>query len=104
MQVCEDEERFKGPVFATPDGQLAASPDYNTVFRKYFKVVQEETNLIPGDHDVDVYYSTYRTPRKTSTTRIGQAGFGHQFVDQMNRWRMQERLEGQALKRRMNAH
>jgi hypothetical protein len=79
---------------ATPDGLLASSPDYNTVFRKYLKVVQEETSLILGDHDVDVYYSTYCTPRKMSTTRIEQAEFGHQFVDQMNRWRTQERSKG----------
>ncbi len=85
MQVCEEEGRLKGPAFDTPDMQLAASPDYDAVFRKYLEVVQEETVLIPGDHDVDMYYSTYRMPRKTSTTRIEQAGFGHQFVDQMNR-------------------
>jgi len=65
VEVCEFKGRFDGPAFATLDGLLAPSPDYNTVFRKYLKVVQEETNLIPGDHDVDVYYSTYCTTRKT---------------------------------------
>ena len=104
VEVCEMEGWFDGPAFATPDGKLASSPDYDAVFRKYLKVVQEETDLIPGDHDVDALYSTYRTPRKTATTRIERAGFGHQFVDQMNRWRMQERSEGRAPKRRMNAH
>ena len=104
MEVCETEGWFDGPAFATPDGKLASSPDYNDVFRKYLKVVQDETDLIPGDHDVDALYSTYRTPRKTATTRIERAGFGHQFVDQMNRWRTQERSDGQAPRRRMNAY
>jgi len=104
VEVCEMEGRFDGPAFATADGRLAASPDYDAIFCKYLKVVQEETDLIPGDHDVDALYSTYRTPRKTATTRIERAGFGHQFVDQMNRWRTQERSEGRAPRRRMNAH
>ena len=89
--VCEAEGRFEGPAFATPDGTLAASPDYDAVFRKYLNVVQEETDLIPGDHVVDSLYSTYPTLRKTATARIERAGFGHQFVDQMNRWRTQEK-------------
>ena len=93
VEVCEREGRSKGPAFATPGGTLAASPDYDAVFRKYFKVVQEGTDLIPGDHDVDSLYSTYRTPQKTATTRIEWAGFGQKFVDQMNRWRTQERSE-----------
>jgi hypothetical protein len=104
ITVCKYERRFDGPAFATPGGVLASSPDYNSVFRKYLKVVQEDTDLIPGDHDVDTYYSTYRTPRKTSTTRIECAGFGHQFIDQMNGWRTQKRSEGQDPRRRMNAH
>ena len=104
LEVCENEGRFDGPAFATPDGQLASSTDYDAVFRKYLKLVQEETDLVPLDHDVDLFYSTFRTPRKTATTRIERAGFGHQFVDQMNRWRTQERAEGRAPRRRMNAH
>jgi hypothetical protein len=68
VAVCVDERRFDGPAFATPDGLLAVSPDYNAVFRKYLKIVQEETDLIPGDHGVDQLYSTFRTPQKTSTT------------------------------------
>jgi hypothetical protein len=53
VAVCVDEGRFNDPAFAMPDGLLAVSPDYNAVFRKYVKIVQEETDLIPGDHDVD---------------------------------------------------
>jgi len=104
LEVCEYEGRFDGPAFATPDGQLASSTDYDAVFRKYLKLVQEETDLVPLDHNVDLFYSTFRTTRKTATTRIERAGFGHQFVDQLNRWRTQERAEGCAPRRRMNAH
>ena len=104
LEVCEYKGRFDGPAFASPNGQLASSPDYDAVFRKYLKLVQEETDLVPLDHDVDALYSTFRTPRKTATTRIEQAGFGNQFVDQMNRWRAQERSEGRAPRRRRYAH
>ena len=90
-------------MFATPGESLASSPDYDAVFRKYLTVVQEETDLISGDHDVNVYYSTFCTARKTATTRIERSGFGHQFVDQMNRWRNQESSGGQATRRRMSA-
>ena len=104
LEVCEYEGRFDRPAFATPDGHLASSPNDDAVFRKYLKLVQEETDLVPLDHDVDALYSTFCTPRKTVTTRIERAGFGHQFVDQMNWWRTQERLEGRAPRRRTNAH
>jgi len=104
LEVCDYKGRFAGPASASPKGQLALSPDYDAVFWKYLKVVQDESDLIPLDHDIDTLYSTFRTPRKTSTTRIEWSGFGHQFVDQMNRWRMQEKLVGHASRRRMNAH
>jgi hypothetical protein len=94
VEVWEYEGRVDGPAFATSDGLLASSPDYNAIIRKYLKAVQEEADLILGYHDVDVYYSTYCTPRKTSAKRIEQAGFGHQFVNQTNRRRMQGRCEG----------
>ncbi len=85
IEVCEGEGRHKGPAFAHADGTLASSTDYNVMFRKYLTIVQDETILIPGNHDVDALYSTFRTPRKTATARIERAGFGHHFVDQMNR-------------------
>ncbi len=59
--MCVDEGRFDGPAFATPDDLLAVSPDYDAMFRKYLKIVQEETGLMPGDHDVDQLYSTFQT-------------------------------------------
>ncbi len=104
VDVCEYEGRHNGPAFASTDGLLASSPDYDAVFWKYLKIVQEETDLVPSNHVVDVFYSTFCTPRKTSTTRLERAGFGNQFVDQMNRWRTQENSDGRAPRRCMNAH
>jgi hypothetical protein len=104
VEVCEHEGRRDGLAFATPYGCLASSLDYDAVFGKYLKVVQEETDLIPRDHNVDLFYSTFCTSRKMAITRIEQAGFGHQFVDQMKRWSTQENLEGRAPGQRMNAH
>jgi hypothetical protein len=83
---------------------LASSTDYGAMFRKYLCVVQEKTDPVSGDHDVNAFYSAFQTLRKMATTRIKQAGFGSQFVDQMNRWRPQERAQGQAAWRWMNAH
>ncbi len=104
VDVCEYKGRRDGPAFASADGLLASSPEYDAVFRKYLKIVQEETDLVPSNHDMDVFYSTFHTPRKRSTTQLERAGFEHQFVDQMNRWRTQENSDGQAPRRRMNAH
>ncbi len=104
MEVCQSEGRIDGPAFATADGVLAASQDYDALFWQYLITVQEETELIPGDHDVNAFYSTFCMPRKMATTRIERAGFGHHFVDQMNRWRGQEMAQGWAAQCRLNAH
>ncbi len=103
-EVCQSEGRFDGTAFASADGLLASSTDYAAMFRKYLNIVQDETNLIPVDHNVYALYSTFCMPRKTVTKRIEQDGFGNQFVDQMNWWRPQERAQGGAAWRRMNAH
>jgi hypothetical protein len=47
---------------------LASSADYNAVFRKYLGQVQDKTDFIPGDTDVDDQYSTFRTLKKLSAT------------------------------------
>ena len=73
--VCEQEGRVNGPAFATPDGELALSVDYDSMFRRYLLRVQEETNLVPEDQDVEYCYSTNRTLRKTAVTRLERAGF-----------------------------
>ncbi len=102
IEVCEGEGRCEGPAFASADGILASSTDYDAMFRKYLTMVQDDTDLIHDDHNVE--YSTFRTPRKTTIRKIEQAGFGHHFVDQMNRWRPQEKAQGRPAWHRMNAH
>jgi hypothetical protein len=74
------------------------------MFRRYLIRVQEETNLIPEDQDVESRYSTNRTLRKTAVTRLERAGFGNEFINWMNRWRAQEQSKGCLVCRRMNAH
>ena len=91
------------PAFADASGVLASSPDYNSTFQGYLYRVQSETTLINKDVDVFKVYNTYRTLRKTATTRIERAGFGNDFVDKMNRWRAQENAQGRLVRRRMNA-
>ncbi len=52
-EVCQSKGRFDGPAFASADSPLASSTDYDAMFRKYLNIVQDETNLIPADHNVD---------------------------------------------------
>jgi len=94
VSVCKAEGRVHGPAFALAHGVLASSADYNAVFCKYLGQVQDETNFIPVETDVDAQYSTFWTPRKSSTTQLERAGFGDEFVDRMNRWRSQEGAKG----------
>ena len=95
MEVCTLEGREHGPAFSTPDRRLALSADYDALFRKYLLCVQEETNLIPDDQEVESRYSTNRTPQKIAVTRLERAGFANEFIDQMTRWRAQEQSKGQ---------
>ena len=104
VEVCTLEGREHGPAFATPDGRLALSADYDALFRKYLLRVQEEINLIPDDQEVESRYSTNRTPRKTAVTRLERAGFADEFIDRINRWRAQEQSKGRFVRWRMNAH
>ncbi len=103
-EVCQSEGRFDKPAFASADSLLASSTDYNAMYRKYLNIVQDETNLNPADHNVDTLYSIFCMPKKTVTIRIEQAGIGNQFVDQMNQWKPQERVQGGAARQQMNAH
>ena len=82
----------------------ALSVDYDTVFCWYLEQVQEDTNFVPMDQDVDYHFSTNRTSRKTVVTRLEWAGFGDELVDKMNRWRSQEQRKGRLVQRKMNAH
>ncbi len=66
--------------------------------------VQEDTNLIPEDQEIESCYLTNRTLQKTVVTRLEQAGFGEEFIDRMNRWRAQDQSKGRLVCWRMNAH
>ena len=102
VDVCESEGRSFGPAFASADGRLASSFDYDALFQKYLARVQNETSLIPGDLDVDLQFSTFRTLRKSAVTRLERAGFIDDFIDRMNRWRTQERAKGRSVRHKMN--
>ncbi len=70
VDVCESEGRCFGLAFASADGRLASSLDYDALFHKYLARVHEETSLILGDLDVDLRFSTFRTLRKLAVTRL----------------------------------
>jgi hypothetical protein len=96
--MCASEGRKHGPAFADEHRQLASSLNYNSTFQGYLLRVQAETTLIDKDVDVFKVYNTYRTLRKTSTTRIERSDFGNDFVDKMNRWRAQEGAQGRMVR------
>ncbi len=90
VDVCESERRCFGPAFVSADGKLALLLDYDALFHRYLAWVQDKTSLIPRDLEVDLQFSTFRTLRKLVVMRLKCAGFGEDFIDKMNRWRMQE--------------
>lgn len=102
--VCEAEGRTHGPALATSSSELALSVDYDSVFCQYLKLVQDSTDLIPEDQEVETHFSTNRTQQKTSVTRLKRAGFGDELINRMNRSRAQDQSKGRFVHQRMNAH
>lgn len=98
VEVAKLEGRVSGPAFATPEGELDDSTNYDAGLRKYIKIVQETTTLIDDDIDVVLWYSTNRTPRKTALTRAKRAGIGGDMQDEMNRWRNVENAKGKRVR------
>jgi hypothetical protein len=94
LSIASSEGRDAGPAFASKAGDLASSTDYDAVFRDYLKQVQNETNLIQDDHDIDIHYGISRTPRKSAETRAKQAKLDDSLQDAMNRWRTFENAKG----------
>jgi hypothetical protein len=94
VDVCASKGREHGPAFATPDGRLALSMDYDALFRRYLVRIQEDMNLIPEDQEMKTRYSMNRTLRRMAVTQLEGAGFGGEFTDRMNRWRVQEQSKG----------
>ena len=103
VSVCEEEDRFDGPAFATPAGALASSPDYNAVFLKYMKQVQTDTDLIDKREIIEDRYGISRTPRRTAVTRAKRAGYTGE-IDELNRWRTVENAKGRRVKLSMQMH
>ena len=93
LDVCAREGRSHGPVFADSSGKLMSSGDYNSLLRKYFIIIQQQTNLIPGEVDVTSHYSTNRTMRKTAVTRAARAILSKDLQDDMNRWKKVEKAQ-----------
>ena len=94
VHVCESEGRSSGLAFATPEGNLAVSMDYDAVFRQYLQEVQAHTDLIDHDHDIDDMYGISRMPKRTAVTCATRAGFKGKDLDVMNWWRTIENVKG----------
>lgn len=104
IEVMASDGRTSGPAFSSKMGILDSSSDYDALFRKYLQRVQENTDLIDKDINVDAYYSTNRTPRKTALTRAKRAGIGKDLQDEMNRWKKIEAAKGKKVKFHMRNH
>ena len=52
VEVANQEGQSQGPAFANANGSLAIGSEYNAVFRKYLRQVQDTTNWIAGDVNV----------------------------------------------------
>jgi len=104
VAVCTCEGRFDGPAFATPNGRLAASGDYDALFKKYLTEVRDDTGLIDERADINALYNLNRTPRKTALTRAKRAGLDGTLQDEMNRWRSVERAKGKKVGFNMRDH
>jgi len=104
IEVAESEHRYTGPAFAGRNGLLDSSSDYDAAFRKYLLRVQECTDFIDKDVNVDIYYSTNRTPRKSAHTRAKRAGISKELQEDMNRWSKVEAAKGKRPRFHMRDH
>ena len=105
LEVCAAEGRTQGPAFATPQGRLAASMDYDVTFKTYLKKVQvSDPELILPEEDVNQFFSIFRTPRKTAVTRAKRAGIGEPLLSEMNRWSREEGSKNKRVRNTMCAH
>ena len=104
LEINKDEGYFTGPAFRDDEGNLAASTDYDAVFRQYLSKVQESTDLIEDDINVDTFFSISRTPRKSANTRALRANLSKQHIDKMNRWKTVENAKGRRPRVNMQQH
>ena len=101
MDIAVEEGREHGPAFASADGSLASSQEYNDTFKLFLKQTQDTTSLISERNDVDAMYGIARTPRKTLTSRAKRAGFSEE-LDEMNRWSGVEAARNKRPNQKMN--
>jgi hypothetical protein len=101
VDIARLEGRRHGPAFASADGTLASSSEYNETFKLFLKRTQDATSLISEKNDVETMYGTARTPRKTLTSRAKRAGFGEE-LDEMNRWSGVEAARNKRPNQKMN--
>lgn len=94
IEICRHEGRRSGPAFATPEGKLASSMEFNVLFRKYLEEIQSETTLIEDKIVVKEAFGISRTFRKTAEARATRAGISAKVQDKMNRWKSIENADG----------
>ena len=79
------------PAFSDVNGRLIPSVEFNDLFKHYLKQIQEEPfGLLAADDEVEKFYGTNRTPRKTAEQRARNAGLGTDVQDAMSRWKIVE--------------
>ena len=94
IRVAKKEKRQFGPAFATPDGRLIPSSEYNAIFLKYLEDIQASTDLIEQKLIVRESFGISRTLRKSAEARVTRAGLPASLQDKMNRWRTIETADG----------
>lgn len=97
LKVAQSEGRTQGPAFATPQGRLIPSSEFDALFRQYLSEIQASTDLIDDKDVVEEKFGISRTPRRTAVSRAKRAGFREE-VDEMNRWRTVENSKGRKAK------
>jgi hypothetical protein len=94
VEVSKREGRRSGPAFATPEGKLISSAEFNAIFRRYLEEIQSETTLIEDKIVVKEAFGISRTLRKTAEARATRAGIPAKLQDKMNRWKSIENADG----------
>lgn len=65
--------------------------------------MQDETELISDEVDIEKMFGISRTPRRTAVSRTKNAGYDS-LVSEINRWRTVENAQGQKPRQEMKVH
>jgi hypothetical protein len=104
LEVCGEENRFKGFAFHNADGSPPSGADYNVLVRQYLQEIQEtKPKLFSPDEDL-MKYGISRTYRKSAENRARRAGMKDTDVIVMNRWRTIEQAQGRRPRHAMIDH